>query len=188
MTLIAILIILDIVLIGVIVYFYMIERKGGDRSEIDPFRKKIQDIPESISRLVGETREFLDKLSEDIERKKGTLDELLTKVDEQNLRLERNIKEASGLINIIKGLGSHEDALPTLSHDSKAEEACEADEGRAQDRMSEVASEISPESIYEEVMKLADEGRSIREIANRLRISRGEVELILGLKSRRDRM
>jgi hypothetical protein len=156
-----------IVLLLVAVY---VRRRPSATDRPPPHDGDAPNAGENVHELMEELDQLAGRIDQRIERRMAELKRLLAEADAEIARAEANIARA----NVRTGPkppagGSYEavDAAPSISRNGPAEPLAARDE------------RIDPR--YEEILRLSGQGLDAIEIARRVEMNVGEVELVLNL-------
>ena len=148
-------IVIDIILL-VIIYFYLIRDKNR---RITPRFEELNEerfnlLSDAISQISHESKKALDDMRKDLDKEKRSLQQVLRKSEAKREELNRSIQEANQSLSGFIKLISGNHKNSDMDNDK-----------------------------YAQAMKLADKGFSADEIAKKIQLPTGEVELLLGLKN-----
>jgi archaellum component FlaC len=127
-----------------------------------PLENELKKMQVSYERMMSEFEERIDKKVESLNKKSKSLEKTVSEIDSRLITVD----------SIISSLPRPEGAVtkPMI----KAEEV---KPGTAKDKRTR-------EILHNQIYKLSDEGLSIDEIAQRTKLGKGEVRLILGLRKK----
>jgi hypothetical protein len=145
---------IDILLLLIIIFYILKEGLPKNRTpEAMTHLDELKSLEESLSQLTIKAESVSSRLRENIEDEKRFGGELQGIIDKKTRELNLSIQKA---ISIIKKLKEAQSVIP--------------------------ANDSSIVDKYDEVFKLHDNGLSMKDIAEKIGISEGEVELICNLR------
>ncbi len=144
----------DILLLLIIIFYILRDSLPKNRiPEIASDVNELMPIAESLNQLTTKAEKISDRLKENIEEEKRFGEELQATVDKKTRELNLTIQKAVSILKKLKEI----------------QPSTDTNNGSIIDK-------------YDEIFKLHDTGLSIKEIAEKVGASEGEVELICNLR------
>lgn len=144
----------DILLLLIIIFYILKDSLPKSRiTETASDVNELRPIAESLNQLTTKAEKISDRLKENIEEEKRFGDELQAIVDKKTRELNLTIQKAVSILRKLKEIQPSTDTNNSSIIDK-----------------------------YDEIFKLHDTGLSIKEIAEKVGASEGEVELICNLR------
>lgn len=144
----------DILLLLIIIFYILKDSLPKNRTpETASDANELRHIDESLNQLTTKAEKIADRLKENIDEEKRFGEELQVIVDKKTRELNLSIQKAVSILRKLKEI--------------------------------QPSTNINNSSIidkYDEIFKLYDTGLSIKEIAEKVGVSEGEVELICNLR------
>ncbi|MFH1624661.1 MAG: DUF2802 domain-containing protein [Pseudomonadota bacterium] len=145
---------LDVILLSIICFYLVRDRKKHISPPLEEIsEERLQLLSNSFNQMLEESRRVLDDLCERIDSEKRSLQQVLEKLESKKGEIDTSIKEAERSLTRLGRIIEGNLAEDEINHDK-----------------------------YQRASKLAREGLSADEIAERVKLPKGEVELILDLK------
>ena len=166
-------ILLGLVLVAVALVMWTTMRRAARsrRTGVRPTHadREVRDVRQQMERLLVEIHDVSREMNARLDTKISVLNSLVNEADEKIRRLEKLSRETG------RGSGSPVPAVPEPTSDAPPEP-------RPQD---DPLSEPDPGQRYAEIYALSDQGLDAHQIAQKTGQHPGEVQLILGLRSKR---
>jgi prefoldin subunit 5 len=127
-----------------------------------PLENELKKMQVSYERMMSEFEERIDKKVESLNKKSKSLEKTVSEIDSRLITVDSiisSLPRAEGAVT--KPMIKTEEAKPATAKDKRAREI-----------------------LHNQIYKLSDEGLSIDEIAQRTKLGKGEVRLILGLRKK----
>jgi hypothetical protein len=135
---------------------------------IKPIENDIKQLKTDYERLINEIdkkmEEKVDKKVEIVQKKSKGLEKMIDNIDSRLVSLD----------SLVSSLSLFESAATGIKTQHKETAKSASEEKQRKDK----------EALYSQIYKMSDEGLSIDEIAQRTKMGKGEVRLILGLRKK----
>ncbi|MGE5473481.1 MAG: DUF6115 domain-containing protein [Ignavibacteriales bacterium] len=165
--------------------FFFVFKRWGQR-EFDRIEKKKKEIEEIIStadQMIDEMNRFSDYMITNLEEKSDTVEKMVVSLEE---KIKRNKKVIEGIKTVEKAIDEDkiEIAKTIIPFQSRASSIINT-KGAVEIKQDLLENEnYKPRvnsSKSNQILKLAENGLDETEIAKRLKVGRGEIQLVLGM-------
>jgi hypothetical protein len=155
--------------------FWVYRRLRRDLDDVARDRAQHSEMQANLAQMVGQLQEAADELAQAMSARTGRLQDLLDKAD-------RRIADIGDLVQRLQEFGQMADALRhEYGNNGAGVRAAHAAAASAAQPEQAPQPVEHPDSAFEEVRRLAAEGLSAAEIAQRTHRGREEVRLLLQL-------